>query len=170
MTNARTKWTLLYPKHFLLFCLWNIMLVKLVRILKKLSIVFFPKIIEIFWIFSKIAKLHFGLCTKELRVQIEMFCYGKFRTLLNFSLKSSKRLGKIKFVVCGRSNIKIEIWVLQYIPRKHVKYIYWMTMCTLTYQNFAPKFLRYAHFSSFSSEIYQISNFLKAINFCRIER
>ena len=34
-------------------------------------------------------------------------------------------------------------------------------MCTLTYQNFAPKFLRYAHFSSFSAKYIKIRIFLE---------
>ena len=39
--------------------------------------------------------------------------------------------------------------VLQDNPRKPLKY--WIPMCAPTYQNFAQKFLRNAHFSSFSS-------------------
>ena len=34
-------------------------------------------------------------------------------------------------------------------------------MCTLTYQNFAPKFLRYAHFSSFSANFPKFQIFLE---------
>ena len=37
------------------------------------------------------------------------------------------------------------------------------------YQNFAQKFWWYAHFSSFSSQFPKISNFFRAMNFCRTE-
>ena len=74
---------------------------------------------------------------------------------------------KIEFVVFCRSNIKIEIQILQDNPREILKC--WIPIYTLTHQNFAQKFLRYAHFSSFSSQFPKISNFPRAINFCRTE-
>jgi len=54
-------------------------------------------------------------------------------------------LGEIVFVVFGRSNIKYEIWILQYIPRKHVKYLARAREVTL--QKFCCEISGYAHLS-----------------------
>ena len=56
-----------------------------------------------------------------------------------------KQAGKIGFVVFGRSNMKNEIWLLQYISREQVKY--WMPIWDPTPQNCAQKFKWYAFFS-----------------------
>ena len=90
--------------------------------------------------------------------KIKWFAY----ILSNLLIKSSKRVGEIGFVVFGRSNIKNEIWILQYIPRKRVKYLARARALT---SKFAQKFrgmLIWAYFL-------KISNFCTAVNFCRIE-
>ena len=80
----------------------------------------------------------------------------------------SKMLRKIQFVVFGRSNIKFELKILQYIPRIHVKFF--ARTCVPTPPNGYQKFWNYAHFSSFSSQIYKTLKFFRAMNFCRTEK
>ena len=108
------------------------------------------------WEFSK--NLSKQKCSKifekKFYIKLKWFTY-----LLSNLPKWSKRLLEIEFVVFCRSNIKNEIWALQYDPRKHLKY--WMAMCTLTYQNFAQKFRWYAHFYWFSANFCKFQNLLE---------
>ena len=82
-------------------------------------------------------------------------------------LKLLKTLQKIKIVVFGPSNIKNELRILQYIPKTRVKYL--MRARAPTPLNDIQKFRDFAHFSSFFSQIYQISNLFRGINFYRTE-
>ena len=74
---------------------------------------------------------------------------------------------KIKFVVFDPSNIKNELKILQYIPKTCEKYVIRARAPTLL--NETQKFRDFAHFSSFFSEIYQISNLFRGTNFYRTE-
>ena len=78
-----------------------------------------------------------------------------------------KNGSKIKIVVFGSSNIKNELRILQYIPKTHVKYL--MRARAPTPLNDIQKFRYFAHFSSFFSQIYQISNLFTGVNFYRTE-
>ena len=55
--------------------------------------------------------------------------------------------------------------MVSYIPRKSLKY--WKAIYSLSLQNLAQKFRRYVYFMWFFSQIPKISNFCRAINFCR---
>ena len=74
---------------------------------------------------------------------------------------------KIKFVVFDPSNIKNELKILQYIPKTREKYL--IRARAPTSLNEIQKFRDFAHFSSFFSQIYQISNLFRGINFYRTE-
>ena len=74
---------------------------------------------------------------------------------------------KIKFVVFDPSNIKNELKILQYIPKTRAKYV--IRARAPTPLNETQKFRDFAHFSSFFSQIYQISNLFRGTNFYRTE-
>ena len=89
--------------------------------------------------------------------------FGNNFLLLQQKATKTTNVKKLGVVAFGRSNIKNEIWILQYILRKRVKYL--ARARALTPQNFAQKFrgmLIWAYFL-------KISNFCTLINFCRIE-